>query len=52
MQASIDSNKASVDVKKEYFDDKIKKLREEVASIFDNLVENVDHIFHQYQISS
>ena len=43
MQASIYANK-------EYFDAKMKKLREIIAYIFDNLVENINDIFHQYQI--
>ena len=36
---------------KEYYDEKMKKLREILASILENLIENADHIFHQYQIS-
>ena len=52
MQASIDSNKASIVSNKAYFDDKMNKLREKIASLFHKLIENVDHKFHQYQISS
>ena len=52
MQASIYANKASIDANKEYYDDKIKTLRETTVSIFDKLIGNVNHIFHQYQISS
>ena len=48
MQASIDTNKASIGDNREDFDDKMKKLRE----IFDKIIENVYHLFHQYQISS
>ena len=48
IQASVYSNKASIDSNKEYFDDKMKKLRE----IFDKIIENVDHLFHNYWISS
>ena len=52
MQASIDSSKASIDANKEYYDDKMKTLRVTTASIFDKLIGNVNHIFHQYQITS
>ena len=44
--------KTSIDTKKEYYDDKMKKLREILASLLDKLIENADYIFHQYQISS
>ena len=30
----------------------MKKIREILASILDKLIENTDHILHQYQISS
>ena len=52
MPASVDTNKYLIDKNKEYFYNKMKKLKETIDSIFDNLIENVDHIFHQYQISS
>ena len=52
MPASVDTNKYLIDKNKEDFDNKMGKLRETIDSIFDNLIENVDHIFHQYQISS
>ena len=48
MQALIYDNKSLIDSNKEDFDDKTKKLRE----IIDKLIENVDHIFHQYWIYS
>ena len=52
IQALIDSNKASTDANKKYYDDKMKKLREIIASIFDKPMKNIDHIFPQHQISS
>ena len=52
MKALIDSKKASIDANKEFFDDKMEKLREKIPSLFDNLIENFYQIFHQYRISS
>ena len=48
IQVSIDANKASVDDNKEDLDDKMKKLWE----IFDKIIENVNHLYHLYIISS
>ena len=48
MQALIDANKASFDDNKEDLYDRIKKLWE----IFDKIIENVNHLSHQYIISS
>ena len=45
MGDSVDSNKVDSD-------EKIKKLMKTLASIHDNLIGNIDHIFHQYRISS
>ena len=45
MQASIYS-------KNEYFYKNIKNRMYTLPSIPDNLIENIDHIFHQYQISA
>ena len=41
-----------VDTNKEDYDEIMKKIREVLASLIEKLIENVDHIFHQNQISS
>ena len=48
IQSSIDANKSSIDTNNEDLYDKMKKLWE----IFDKIIENVNHLSHQYIISS
>ena len=45
MQASIECNK-------EDYDENMKKLRDKFASILDNIIEIVEHMFHQNRNSS
>ena len=42
----------SIDTNKEDYDGEMNKLREKTASILDNLVEIVEHMFHHNLISS
>ena len=45
MQASIECNK-------EDYDENMKKLRDKFASILDNIIKIVEHMFHQNRNSS
>ena len=43
---------SSIDENKEYADDKIKEIIDTLDYINDALIENINHIHHQYKISS